>query len=169
MKPTLYILCGVPFAGKTTLASRLAETRHMHHIQVDAIRRERGIGLAGQLISEAEWEEVFAESYRRMAAALELGEDVVFDATNYSRSVRDHLRMLSDRQGASTAVIFVAIDADTANSRRQQNEAAPQRDHVGDDEFREVVRDFQEPAEDEHVLRYEAGMPLDDWIAYTFR
>ena len=168
-KPTLHILCGLPFAGKTTIAKKLAEKLGMHHIEVDIIKRELGIGLDGQSTSELEWEEIFAESYRRLIAALQRGENVLFDATNYDRGVRDHLRKLANQLGASCAVIYVAADADIANQRRQQNQATEERQKVRDEEFNEVVTGLEVPTDDENVLRYDPSTDIDDWIARTFK
>lgn len=168
-RPILYILCGLPFAGKTTIAQKLVQKFSMHHIEVDAIRRERGIGIEGQTISERAWERIFAESYCRLVAALRRGENVLYDATNYDKGVRDHLRELAYQQGAVTAVIYVATSADVANQRRQHNETIRQRRKVADEDFNEVVTGFEVPAEDENVLWYDPSTPIDEWIARTFR
>jgi predicted kinase len=141
----------------------------MYHIEVDAVNREMGIGLHGQFTSEPEWEEIFAESYRRSIAALQRGENVLFDATNYARGVRDHLRKLANQQGASSAVIYVAADADIANQRRQQNQAKEERQKVRDEEFDEVVTGLEVPTEDENVVRYDPSTDIDEWIARTFQ
>ncbi len=168
-EPTLYILCGLPFSGKTTLARQLADKLHLYHIEVDAIKRERGIGLEGQRTSESEWEAIFAEADRRLIATLERGRTVLYDATNYARDVRDHLRTLAVQHGAFSAIIYVPADAAAADRRRQANRTTSQRGQVRDEEFNDVVTGFQEPTEDENVLRYDPSVPLADWISRTFR
>ncbi|MBV9577621.1 MAG: hypothetical protein JO057_03415 [Chloroflexi bacterium] len=51
----LYALCGVPFAGKPTIAVRLAEQTDAVLVRLDAINLERGVGLDGAAISADDW------------------------------------------------------------------------------------------------------------------
>lgn len=168
-KSTLYILCGLPFAGKTTIAKKLAEIPGMYHVEVDMIKRELGFGLDGKSTTEPEWAQIFAESYRRLIAALEAGQNVLFDATNYARGVRDQLRKLAHQQGAACAVIYVVVSADVANRRRQQNQVTLEREKVRDEEFDEVATGFDVPTNDENVMRYDPSTDIEDWITCTFQ
>ena len=67
---TLIFLCGLPFAGKTTLARAIADQLRVPYLALDAINSERGLGLAGAAITPAEWEGTYAEAYRRIATTL---------------------------------------------------------------------------------------------------
>ncbi len=42
--PRVYILCGLPFAGKTTLARTLAQHLDLPRVSIDEINGERGLG-----------------------------------------------------------------------------------------------------------------------------
>jgi predicted kinase len=64
-EPFLLLLCGLPFAGKTTLATALAAQRVWHYVSLDGVNRERGVGNDGQAIPPHEWEQSYAEAYRR--------------------------------------------------------------------------------------------------------
>jgi predicted kinase len=87
-KPLLILMCGVPFAGKTTLARAIAVQCGWQYISLDMVNTERGVGMDGQAIPLHEWEQTYAEAYRRVAAALRAGASVMYDETNfYARSV----------------------------------------------------------------------------------
>jgi hypothetical protein len=55
-KPLLILMCGVPFAGKTTLARAIAVQCGWQYISLDMVNTERGVGMDGQLIPLHEWE-----------------------------------------------------------------------------------------------------------------
>jgi len=42
-KPCLYLLCGLPFAGKTTLVKALEDWLEIRRVALDEINTERGI------------------------------------------------------------------------------------------------------------------------------
>ena len=50
-EPTLYILCGLPFAGKTTLAKELVKHFGFVHIDIDQIYTNFCVWLRGVFIS----------------------------------------------------------------------------------------------------------------------
>ena len=83
--PHLYAMCGLPFAGKSTLARRLAGTFGWTYISMDAINDEFGRGLDGAAIAAEAWDATYSEAYRRIGAALAVGQTVVYDATNHLR------------------------------------------------------------------------------------
>jgi predicted kinase len=90
--PVLYILCGLLFSGKSTLARVMAAATGCMLVELDAIDSERGLGLAGAPITSQQWDETYREAYHRIALALIAGQSVLFDATNYTRAQRDDLR-----------------------------------------------------------------------------
>ena len=61
-QPILLLMCGLPFAGKTTLATALAERFGWQYISLDAINTERGMGLNGRAIEPDEWSETYSEA-----------------------------------------------------------------------------------------------------------
>ena len=69
----LYILCGLPFAGKSTLAGELAKTLSAAYVQLDAINGERGLGLDGKRISSVDWDETYRIAYQRVESYLRQG------------------------------------------------------------------------------------------------
>ena len=117
-KPILLLMCGLSFAGKTTLARALVITYGWHFISLDGVNTERGFGLGGKAISPDEWEQSYTEAYRRVETALQAGYTVVYDETNFLRAQRDALRAIAARSHAITYVVYVATPEAEARRRR---------------------------------------------------
>lgn len=159
----LYVVCGLPFAGKTTMSRELAEVlSDTVHVEIDQINTERGLGVDATPISPTEWAETYRLAYQRADEALSAGQDVVIDATNYSRAQRDILRMTANRQGADSAVIFVDVPEDECRNRWQANRQSGGRYDVRDDDFERVADRFDPPTPDERVILFLPGMSVND-------
>ena len=148
--PTLYALCGLPFAGKSTTARELAEKVGAPIVRLDAINGERGLGLDGLPI--------YAEAYRRLEQALVANSSVIFDHVNFTRAERDRVRHIAARYGANVQIVYVSVTVAEARRRLIANRVTKGRNDVRDDDFELVVRHF-EPPDDEPGSRV-ARSPL---------
>jgi predicted kinase len=160
----LFILCGLPFAGKTTLAKALQERLGFARVDMDEINARKGVGLHGEAIEQVEWDRTYAESYRKLEQWLQAGQSVLFDAANFTKAQRDHLRSIAAKHGASAQVIYLDVPESEARRRWLQNRVTHQRYDVRNDDFAHVVTYFDVPTPDEHVLRYHPSQPVDEWI-----
>lgn len=162
--PRLYILCGLPFAGKSTLAQALADREGLTFIAIDAINTERGLGINAAPIAPEQWDGTYAEAYRRLESALAAGQSVIFDAASFTREQRDDLRTIAARHGARARVLWVDVPAATATARWRRNRQTRTRYDVRDEDFAQVVDRFEPPTDDEDALRYEESLPLAAWL-----
>ncbi|HEX6484328.1 MAG TPA: ATP-binding protein [Ktedonobacteraceae bacterium] len=165
----LYILCGLPFAGKSTLARGLAKTHGLVYVAMDTINTERGLGLNGESISEEDWDITYQEAYRRIDSFLAQGKSVIYDAPSFTKEQRDQLRAIAHRYGLPTKVIFVDVPESVVRERWLQNKRTENRFDVRDDDFALVVDNFQPPTDEEDVIRYDQSLPLDEWIHKVFK
>ena len=152
MAPTLYALCGLPFAGKSTVARELAEQVGAPIVRLDAINVERGLGLDGQPIPQREWERTYAEAYRRLEQALVASSSVIFDHVNFTRAERDRVREIAARHGANVQIVYVSVAVAEARRRLTANRATKDRNDVRDDDFEMVVRHFEPPDDEPDVV-----------------
>lgn len=151
-KPVLLILCGLPFAGKTTLA-KLFEERGFKRVTADDINVELGIGFSLEnRITYDEWTKAYAHYYKTIRQLLSRGKSVIADGVAYMRKERNELREIADAFQAKTYVLYVPTDEKTAKERWQENKKTPQRQDIREDDFNEVIRHFKYPTEDEHVI-----------------
>lgn len=163
MKSAVYILCGIPFSGKSTLARLLAQRCGWTHVDVDAIVRSL-IAPGEQFITDHQWDQAFSRSYEIVADSLARRQSAIHDATNYARTVRDRLRAIARQYDASAHVIYVNIPFDVANQRRHANQAQSQRHQVSDADFQEVVNNLEPPTVDESVLVFDGTLDIETWI-----
>ena len=166
--PTLYILCGLPFAGKTTLANALVRRFDLHRVVIDDINGERGLWDDEIGLSPEEWANTYQEAYRRIDAFLGAGESVIDDSVNFTRSLRDQLRDIARRRAAQAIVVFVDVSLDEARRRWRANRQTAVRDDVRDADFANVADHFEPPQADEEALHYDGTTPLGVWIDVTF-
>lgn len=164
----LLIMCGLPFAGKSTLARALTLHLEAVHVETDMINGERGLGTNGAAITMREWAATYREAYRRVETLLREEHTVVYDAVNYRRVQRDQLRRIARQCGAEAQVIWVATSADQARQRLELNRLHQTRFDVRDEDFGEVRSRFEPPTADEHVLHYDGAEPVEQWLVQHF-
>ena len=117
---TLFLMVGLPGAGKTTRARELATVYRairmtpdhwMRPLFGDSMADGKRFVLEGRLISVG-------------LQALRLGISVVLDFGLWGRDERSALRWLAGANGASSRVVYLAIDRDVQLFRIAQRQAA---------------------------------------------
>ncbi len=163
--PRVYILCGLAFAGKTTLAKLLIQHLDLVRVSIDEINGVRGLGHNNSWIAPADWDITYAESYRQLALYLRIGHSVVYDAANFTRAERDRARAIAIQNNADARVIYVTTSAAIVRQRWLENRLTRVRNDIRDDYFEMGLSQFEPPAEDEHVLLYHNEQEVGTWIA----
>ena len=160
---TLYILCGLPFSGKTTLAQALADQCGFVHLDLDAMARVNNL-FPEESINDEQWSDIFREAYQQTAALLASGKSVVFDAVNSAWDGRDRLRAIAQRSGSSVHVIYIDLSTREIEQRRQANQVARQRPPVREEDFVELSTSFEIPTIEENLLVYDGTQSIPEWI-----
>jgi len=160
----LYILCGLPFAGKTTLSKAFVREPGLSRVSIDELNNERGIWDNEKGLSPEEWTNVYNEAYRRIDALLSQGTSVIDDNANFTREQRDHLRAIAAKYDVPTTVIYVTIPLAEVRRRWQENRQTKVRGDVRDEDFAQVVDSFEAPTDDENVVHYDGSMTVEEWI-----
>ena len=133
-RPILWVVCGLPASGKSTIASDLAAVLDVNVIRSDVIRKELFSGLLAPSDQNAYEEGMYSAvasqaTYERMfdlaQEDLKKGKSVVIDAT-FSRATRraQALRMAADRQATPVFVECQAVEA-TLAARLLKRETEP--------------------------------------------
>lgn len=68
--PQLYIMCGFPFTGKSTLSKQIAEVKHFTRIDLDEVKVELLGDVKEEDITQAQWDEVYKQMYAQIETAL---------------------------------------------------------------------------------------------------
>ncbi len=159
---TLFVLCGLPFSGKSTIARVLSERLGAIAIDVDSLARERG-DLPEEGIEPERWGRLFAEAHQLVRERLGQRRSVVFDAVNVDRAGRDRLREIAHERGARYQLIYVAADPLTIAERRANNDQTRHRPPVREEDLAALERSFEVPTEDEDAWVYTQG-EIDHWL-----
>jgi len=164
-KPTLYIMCGLPFSGKTTLARALASQCGFVHLDLDSLARAKGL-FPEEGINDEQWGRVFRELHQQVAVLLTSGKSVVFDAVNYDRVGRDRLRAIAQQSDSSVHVVYINLPIQEIEQRRQANQTDHQRPPVRAKDFVELVTQFEIPTIEENLLIYDGTQSVPEWIKH---
>src|SRR5262245_46710323 len=124
MPPTLFLMCGLPCAGKTTLARRLERERGALRLTPD----DWILSLAGEEWDQAEVDRlrtpVETVQWEVAARVLSLGLDVILDWGLWSRGERDDFRARGEALGARVEICFLDVPREELFSRLALRNAA---------------------------------------------
>lgn len=116
---TLYLMCGLPFSGKTVLAEALVQHLDGAYLSLDEINIERGL-FGGAEIPVGEWERTHQIALGRLDALMQQGVDVVLDDTNNLRMLRDRFRNMAIEHAYSTRLLYLAPPPEVMRTRTRQ-------------------------------------------------
>jgi predicted kinase len=163
---SLYLLCGLAFSGKTTLAAVLARDLPAVVVSLDAINASRGLD-GGAGIPEEEWARTHQEALGQVERALQAGESVIVDDTNCFRFLRDNYRSIADRYRADTIVIYLDAPLARVRERIRANDQTRSRGSIADSVLMDLAEKFELPAADEEVLVVPADASPEVWVDHV--
>lgn len=164
-KPTLYILCGLPYSGKTTVAKALVRQFGWDYVSIDIVRERLGFTWKeNDKVTSEDWKHIFDTAYGDMFSKLQNGKSVIFDSTNHDFESREKLRVYAKESGAESKVIFIDVPVEVVWQRWRHNQEANTRSHIGKELVQWTMDHFESPTEEENVIRYNASANLENWI-----
>lgn len=167
---TLYIFCGIPFSGKTTLAKKLSEKFGFVRVDLDEVKFDLfGKDILDQQIDQAGWDKVYQKTYETIENHLKNKKTVLYDTGNFTKHERDLVRKIADKLNIQTKTIFVNIPKETAEKRWQENKLSKTRFDISENSFREAVAEMEPPDSDENVIVYDEKNTFEDWSKETFK
>ena len=160
----LVAMCGIPFAGKSTLARELASRCDFALVSVDVIVRELRIDLGEQAEKQRSWALAMAEGFDRARRLLADGESVIYDNANHTRRNRDRCRRIARQAEAGFRCIWVDVPTETARARLEANRVRLCREDVPDTSFWQIVDEFEPPIDEPDVIHWQPGMVIDEML-----
>lgn len=150
---TLFVLCGLPYAGKSYVAKQLHQKTDVEFVSIDDIFQECGFDWnVNKLPSVDEWQQIFNESYENTKVALKAGKNVLYDSTNHTVASRDMLREVAASVGGQTQVLYVKSAVETVWKRWEENQKNPIRTIVSRELVQSTIDLFEEPTENENLI-----------------
>ena len=142
----IWLLCGLAFAGKTTLCRTIVGLTG-----ADEINAERGLW-GGEGVADEEWARTHRIALSRADEALASGRDVVVDDTNCFRWLRDDYRDVAGRHGAHSVVVVLDVPLAEIRDRMARNEDLETRRGLRPEIMQRLIDTFEWPTEDENVM-----------------
>lgn len=163
---TLYILCGIPFSGKSTLAKQMVQDLNLKRIDLDEVKFNLfGRDTIDENLKQEDWDKIYQKMYRTIQKDLENGIGLVHDTGNFTKYERGLIRKIAEKVGGVKIVtIFVDTSYEIAKQRLIDNREKKHRFNVSDESFESAVVEMEKPGEDENFLIYDAKIPASEWI-----
>jgi predicted kinase len=110
MSNKLYIFCGIPFSGKTTLAKELEKTLGYKRIDLDEVKFSFfGNEIRDANINQEGWDKIYQEMYKQIEESLKNGETVIHDTGNFTKHERELVKEIADKLGIEAITVFLDI------------------------------------------------------------
>ena len=152
-KPVLFMLYGMPGAGKSFVARQLSEQIVVANVQGDRIRAEL---FENPTYTKQENHIVASIMTYMTQEFLKAGISVVFDVNAMRLSHRRALRNMASRFGAEPVLMWLQIDPDTAFARASSRDKRKSDDHYAQqitlDGFKQLLSGMQNPEINEHYI-----------------
>ena len=162
---SLFLVCGWPFAGKTTLERALLQRFALARVDVDDTKRELfGQTVEDAQLSHADWSQIYAKTDDQIRRHLGAGRSVVDASRNFRREERTLARQIAAANHANPVTIFVDTPEEIVRRRLLENRISRVRHDVSDQEFEDLVRGMEPPTADENPLILRHGEDLNRWI-----
>lgn len=164
---SLYLLCGMPFSGKTTLGESVAKYLDCPYISLDEINEARGL-YGGDGIPVEEWEKTHFLAMQQLHSLMPSEQNIVLDDTNCFRWLRDRFRNYGAQYGYQTTLIFLDVSMAEIWQRIKINNQTHTRHQVKPEIITEMAKTFESPQADERIINYSPEQSIDDWIRQYF-
>ena len=162
-KPTLYIMCGLAFSGKSTLARKIAESTDSKIIAFDKLWVEKDKEQPMPKGDEG-WKFIRKVGQDEVGKALQAGNSVVYDDNNARLEHRGELRDVARRFGARAIVVYLNTPLGLIKEREAANRITGERHEVEPENFQTVLEQLQIPNDQENVLEFNSGTNFEEWI-----
>ena len=144
----LYLFCGLPGTGKTTVAKELASLTGGMVLRTDEIRKQL---MSDPQYSPEEKRLVYDAMLRTAGSMLRAGAVVILDATFHLRKEREAAKEIARKAGAECVVIEVKCDEETVRKILRKREAKSDESDADFEVYKKIEKEW-EPVQGEHPV-----------------
>ncbi|MDP2671932.1 MAG: ATP-binding protein [Candidatus Daviesbacteria bacterium] len=163
MRPTLYILCGLPYSGKTTLRKALVKRLNLVYVSVDEIMKAKDMWRSGHPTQD-DWNIAYSEAYEKLKGLLKQKRNVILDLGNLEFQERETARQIAEALEAKYILIYVNTPIEEITRRRKENKVTKIRGHLEDSLLKSAIDKFNKPSAEENPIIYNSQENIDEWI-----
>lgn len=160
----LVLLCGLPGAGKSTLAQRIATSLQPQPVTIlrsDEIRKEL---FPTPGYTAVENYRVHQTVRQRMLAPLRRGDLVIYDATNLTEAGRRAGLTPARRLGAPTLIVEVVAAESIIFDRLRQRQQIADAWSDADQRVYQLLKQTQQPIHAPHLTIHTDAPHESDWL-----
>ena len=162
----LFIICGISFAGKSTLGKKIAQQFGYAEVDVDDMKIQLyGPDIQDEDLCHDDWVRIYAETDSLIERYLQAGRTVIDASRNFRKEERQVARQIATKLDAQVVTIFVETPEAIARQRLLENRKKPLRREVTDKDFEEILHVIEPPTADENPLVFHYGDDVERWIA----
>lgn len=164
MVTKLYIMCGLAFSGKSTLARKIAEKTDSDLVAFDQLwvlkDKEKPIS------KDADgWRFIRKVAQEEVAKKLTDGKSVVYDDNNVKKEHRDELQRVAKNAGVGAVVVYLNTPLEIIRQREQANRTSHERHEVEPENFNTVLEQLEPPMELEgKVIEFTPETNLENFL-----
>ena len=157
MKPTVYLLCGLPGSGKTTYAKKLEEQGAARLTVDEEVFNRVGKNFNSESLDQHE-KNIKEEYKERLRKEIQERRSVVLDYGFWKKSERDEYKQLAEELGGEWKLYFFDVPSDILKSRVVlRNENDSENNHVISEELLErFILGFEKPTDEGEEIITEA-------------
>lgn len=165
-EPILYIMCGLPYSGKSTIAKKIVEYTKAKLVSYDRIwARNRKQGQTPDPNSIEEWKETIKASFDEIKSELQKGNSVIFDHVNPKRTDRKlAIDLAKSVKGARALIIFVNTPAAVIEKRRIDNQNNLTRFNIAPDNMKKVYELWEPLDKEERAYEFLPGQDIGQFV-----
>jgi predicted kinase len=161
----LLVICGIPFAGKSTLAAVIAKHLDCVEVDVDDTKIQLyGPAITDEQLSPSDWVRIYDETDRAIATHLAAGRIVIDASRNFRRDERRRAKQVVDGVCGELVTVFVDTPESVARRRLLDNRQVRSRHDVTDSEFESILQAWEPPSQDESPLIVSHGINIVHWV-----
>ncbi len=150
-KLRLYIMCGLAFSGKSTLARKLVEHTGSKFIAFDKLWVEKDKEKPVPKNSEG-WRYIRDVAQKEILNSLKSGSSVVYDDNNPRKEHREELKKVAREAGAEAVVVYLDTPLSVVRNREEANRTSKER------------HDVEIPTADENVVVFTPEISIDEFL-----
>lgn len=163
----LYIMVGLPYSGKTTLAKELSKRFDLKVVSVDEILAKKNVWISGHP-TQNEWESAYFEAIEKIKNYLICGKNIIFDESNLRYDQRENLRKIAENLGTKIVLVYLKISKDEATQRWKNNLVTKVKKQLNREIFERTFEIFEEPKTEEKPIVYNQEKKINVWIKKNF-
>lgn len=156
-------MCGLAFAGKSTLSRKIVEHTGSKLIAFDKLWVEKD---KEQPVPKGDegWRFIRKVGQEEVAKALQEGISVVYDDNNVRFEHREELRKVAEGVGIDSVVIYLDTPLEIIRAREQANRSTGERHEVEPENFQTVLEQLEPPSSTENVLEFKPDTNVEEFL-----